>query len=193
MVFETNGVFHLLEKMLNLLILRDMHITTKPRNHLSLFDGQRLKNCITYSVERMSAICGQFSKISSMQRASQMAQWWRIHLPSRRYWFDLWVGKIPWKRKWYPTPVFLPVKSHGLRSLVILKKHQMWLSNETTTVVWKNSYSLTQNSSSTNLSQISVQIHSSRYSYIHIYYACILHIHMCYMHEKVIYVQRYLL
>ena len=29
-----------------------------------------------------------------------------------------WVGKIPWKRKWQPTPVFLPGKSHGWRSLV---------------------------------------------------------------------------
>ena len=29
-----------------------------------------------------------------------------------------WVGKIPWRRKWQPTPVFLPGKSHGPRSLV---------------------------------------------------------------------------
>ena len=29
-----------------------------------------------------------------------------------------WVGKIPWRRKWQPTPVFLPEKSHGPRSLV---------------------------------------------------------------------------
>ena len=28
-----------------------------------------------------------------------------------------WVGKILWKRKWLPTPVFLPVESHGQRSL----------------------------------------------------------------------------
>ena len=26
-------------------------------------------------------------------------------------------GKIPWSRKWQPTPVFLPGKSHGQRSL----------------------------------------------------------------------------
>ena len=32
--------------------------------------------------------------------------------------FDPWVGKIPWRRKWQPTPVFLPAKSHGWRSLV---------------------------------------------------------------------------
>jgi len=27
--------------------------------------------------------------------------------------FDPSVGKIPWRRKWQPTPVFLPGKSHG--------------------------------------------------------------------------------
>ena len=32
-------------------------------------------------------------------------------------WFDTWIGKIPWKRKWQPTPVFLSGKSHGQRSL----------------------------------------------------------------------------
>ena len=32
--------------------------------------------------------------------------------------FDPWVGKIPWRRKWQPTPVLLPGKSHGQRSLV---------------------------------------------------------------------------
>ena len=32
--------------------------------------------------------------------------------------FDPWVGKIPWSRKWQPTPVFLPGKFHGQRSLV---------------------------------------------------------------------------
>ena len=31
--------------------------------------------------------------------------------------FDPWVRKIPWRRKWQPTPVFLPRKSHGQRSL----------------------------------------------------------------------------
>ena len=35
----------------------------------------------------------------------------------QRHRFDPWVGKIPWKRKWQPSPVFLPGKSHGPRSL----------------------------------------------------------------------------
>ena len=32
--------------------------------------------------------------------------------------FDPWVGKIPWRRKWQPTPLFLSGESHGQRSLV---------------------------------------------------------------------------
>ena len=31
---------------------------------------------------------------------------------------DSWIGKIPWSRKWQPTPVVLPGESHGERSLV---------------------------------------------------------------------------
>jgi len=32
--------------------------------------------------------------------------------------FNPWVRKIPWRRKWQPTPIFLPGESHGQRSLV---------------------------------------------------------------------------
>ena len=31
--------------------------------------------------------------------------------------FNPWVRKSPWRRKWRPTPVFLPGKPHGQRSL----------------------------------------------------------------------------
>ena len=37
--------------------------------------------------------------------------------PSERPSFDPWVGKIPWRRRWQPTPVFLPGEFHGQRSL----------------------------------------------------------------------------
>jgi len=46
-----------------------------------------------------------------------VAQWSRIRLRCRRCRFDPQVGKIPWERKWQPTPVFLPGKSHRERSL----------------------------------------------------------------------------
>ena len=41
----------------------------------------------------------------------------RTLLQCRRLRFDLEVGKIPWRRTWQPSPVFLPGESHGQRSL----------------------------------------------------------------------------
>ena len=41
----------------------------------------------------------------------------------KKHGLDPWVGKIPWRRKWQPTPVFLPAESHGQRSLV---GHNPW-------------------------------------------------------------------
>ena len=32
--------------------------------------------------------------------------------------FHLWIGKIPWRTEWLPTPLFLPGEFHGQRSLV---------------------------------------------------------------------------
>ena len=47
--------------------------------------------------------------------------------------FDPWVRKIPWRRKWQPTPVFLPGELHGRRSteatICGVAKNQTWLSN----------------------------------------------------------------
>ena len=58
-------------------------------------------------------------------KASLVAQWlkkkkkkpacqFRSH---KRLWFDQWFRKTSWRRKWQPTPVFLPGKFHGQRSL----------------------------------------------------------------------------
>ena len=30
-----------------------------------------------------------------------------------------WIGKIPWRRAWQPTPVFLPIESQGQRRLAV--------------------------------------------------------------------------
>ena len=37
--------------------------------------------------------------------------------------FSLWVGKIPWRREWLPTPVFLPGEFYGQKSLVGWRPH----------------------------------------------------------------------
>ena len=53
-------------------------------------------------------------------RAPLAAQRYRIRLQCRncrRPGFYPWVRKIPWRRAWQPTPVFLPGESHGQRSL----------------------------------------------------------------------------
>jgi len=50
-----------------------------------------------------------------------MAQWIKKQ-PAMRETPDTlvgsWVGKIPWRRKWQPTPISLPEKSHGQWCLV---------------------------------------------------------------------------
>ena len=43
------------------------------------------------------------------------------------------VGKIPWRRKWQSTPVLLPGKSHGQRSLV---GYSLWGCKESDTTEW---------------------------------------------------------
>ena len=41
--------------------------------------------------------------------------------------FDLWVGKMPWRREWQLIPVFLPGEFHGQRSVV---SYSPWGSQE---------------------------------------------------------------
>ena len=49
--------------------------------------------------------------------------------------FDPWVGKIPWRRKGQSTPVLLPRKSYGQRSLV---GYSPWgcKGSDTTRLLW---------------------------------------------------------
>ena len=39
-------------------------------------------------------------------------------LQCRRPEFNFWVGKIPWRKQWQPSSVFMPGEFHGQRSLV---------------------------------------------------------------------------
>ena len=74
-----------------------------------------IRNILEWEADKSYLIPGKVQL-----QATQVAQWWRVFLPDRRWGFDPWVGKIPWKRKWQPTPVFLPGRSHergGLQSI----------------------------------------------------------------------------
>ena len=63
--------------------------------------------CIWNSATHLfNSICGLPRWCSGKESTCQ----WRS---PRRCGFNHWVGKISWKRKWQPTPVFLPGKCHG--------------------------------------------------------------------------------
>ena len=57
-----------------------------------------------------------FVELSPLAVLPRCLRWSRCP-QHRRPGFNPWVGKIPWRRKWQPTPVFLPGESHGQRSL----------------------------------------------------------------------------
>ena len=63
-----------------------------------------------------------------------MAQHQRIHLQCRRCrrcGFDPWVEKIPWRREWLLTSVFLPQESHGQKGLA---GYSLWGRKEMDTI-----------------------------------------------------------
>ena len=60
------------------------------------------------------AVSNQLSGLPRWLNGKGSASQCRRH---RRCGFSPWVGKIHWKRKWQPAPVFLLGKSHGQRSL----------------------------------------------------------------------------
>ena len=65
--------------------------------------------------------------------------WWLSGQESayhcRRSGYNSWVRKIPWRRTWQPTPVWLPGESHGQRSLV---GYSPWGHKESDTSEWLN-------------------------------------------------------
>ena len=60
-----------------------------------------------------------------------------ICLQCRRLRFNPWVGKIPWKKKWQPTSVFLSGKSHGQGSVTDCK---LWGHKESDVTQWLSTY-----------------------------------------------------
>ena len=66
-------------------------------------------------------------------------RWEGIHLQCQRPEFDPCFGKIPWRRAWQPTPVFLPGESHGQRSLAA---YSPWGHKELDTSEWLTQHRL---------------------------------------------------
>ena len=53
--------------------------------------------------------------------------------PEKRPGFSPWLGRIPWRREWQPTPVFLPGAFHGQRSLMC---YSPWDGKESDVTDW---------------------------------------------------------
>ena len=67
--------------------------------------------CWYHSSSSYSHICLSIYHLSGLLRWFSGKEFTCQCRRHRRCKFNLWVGKIPWKRKWQPTPVFLPRKS----------------------------------------------------------------------------------
>ena len=79
-----------------------------------------LKHCwLLHQQEESSRV---FHKELKAWYESDGLPWWlsskEFSCQCRRPVFNPWLGKIPWRRKWQPSPVYLPGKSQGQRSLV---------------------------------------------------------------------------
>ena len=75
----------------------------------------------------------------------------------RRHEFNSWVKEIPWRRKWQPTLVFLPGKSHGQRSLASCslwdrrRVRHNWVTEHACTLLSRQSFQLLLSSPTLNL------------------------------------------
>ena len=86
--------------------------------HSSLGDKKR------WYIKKTETLCVKYVYLiwSFLYLAGDGLPWWLRGLSvcpqCGRPGFDPWIGKIPWRRKWQPTSVFLPGESQGQRSLV---------------------------------------------------------------------------
>ena len=92
---------------------------TQPgKYNTSQLTGNFLKKCLASSPSILFSL-----SFSHLVDPFTVLNWWVSNKVSayqcrrhKRCKFDLWVRKIPWSKKWQPTPVFLPGESHGQRS-----------------------------------------------------------------------------
>ena len=82
---------------------------------------------------------------------TNLPKWWIANESTcqcrrhKRHGFNSWVWKIPWRRKWQPTPLFLPGKFHGERSLAGYSPGGCEESGRTEQLNIHTSYTLNEN------------------------------------------------
>ena len=94
-------------------------------SHLCL---PRSWKCLLWLKQGGPGVATEFLRLDSVLLRRQS-----ICLQGGRPGFNPWVRKIPWRRKWHPTPVLLPGKSHGQRNLV---GYSPWSRKQSDTTKW---------------------------------------------------------
>ena len=61
---------------------------------------------------------------------AQLVKYPPANAADKRHAFNPWIRKIPWRRKWQPTPVFSPGESYGQRNLA---GYSLWCCKESDT------------------------------------------------------------
>ena len=87
--------------------------------HITIFPISYLKSLKEWNGER-GRVGGWRERILIQPKTYTGLRWWlsgRESVCRRSCGLDAWDGKILWRRKWQPTPVFSPGKSHGQRRL----------------------------------------------------------------------------
>ena len=67
-------------------------------------------------------------------------RWQRIHLQCGTPGLNPWIGKIPWRRAWQPTPVFLPGESPWTEGP---GRHNPWGCKKSDTTEWLSTWTST--------------------------------------------------
>ena len=91
-------------------------------------------NSLAFSMIQQQVYNYLISYLSGGSVSKELACQCRRH---KRCGFDPWVQKILWRRKWQPTPVFLPGKFHGQRSLAGCRP---WGRKESDTAEWLSTH-----------------------------------------------------
>ena len=87
-----------------------------------------------FAEEILKTLAGSYQ----ITRASLVAQMVKNPPAMRETWTGSWVGKIPWRRAWQPTPVFLPAESPwteepgGLQSTGSQRVRHSWATKHST-------------------------------------------------------------
>ena len=100
---------------------RDKMFMKCPRKYGRIYDHKGAMSTTNGHLPRALPVTKQQRHLPSASmeiRTSLVDQTVSVCLQCGRSGFDPWVGKILWRRKWHPTPVLLPGKSHGWRSPV---------------------------------------------------------------------------